>query len=218
MFVFYLLSFFSLAAVLLNSIVLISSNTNNGVIKRLNWSHGRQKECGDNCADLYVGTWDILSKSDTASDSKVYWNTATCSDVSDFCDDCESSMKAVLAMVVVSAAFSIPSVFTNMARSTESGNNASNKLSGAFTSFIAMCAGIAAVVVFSKGCQKYIRRETEDDFKWFYGSAWIMMVVVCGLHALNLLVNLLANPTTIIKNTASPPSSAPPATATEVRA
>ncbi len=194
--VWFTLGFGAAIAVVLNAIVLISSSTDVGVVKHLNWSNAHQKVCGNDCINQYVGFWNIVVESGSARDKSVYWDTAVCYNSNNYCQKCESTMRAVLAVTTVSLAFAVPSIYTNFARASDSGNSVSHQVIGSVTSLIAMCGAIAAVISFANSCQRNIYLETKNDFDWYYGSAWIMMIVVSILNAASGVANLVIFPHT----------------------
>ncbi len=183
------LGFLALIALLLQAIVLISTSNNNDVLSKLNWSHAHQKSCDNNCVSSYVGFWSFLTKSDLFDDSKVKWNSDTCSNVFDFCEDCEEAMKVVLAFVIISAFCTMQVILSNFYRASESGNSAKQKCLGLFFSVIATCCGLISIIVFARGCQRHVYDDTKDQLDWWYGSAWIIMVVVTVINALSAVAN-----------------------------
>ena len=45
----------------------------------------------------------------------------------DFCEDCDKTMKGVLAFIVLAFVFCLPAFYTNIKRASDGGNTASNK-------------------------------------------------------------------------------------------
>lgn len=106
----YLAAFIALAALILNVIVIISADPDKGVTRHLNWSHGTQKEPCNECYKVYVGVTQFETKIGSFA-STTDWSSDQC--VPHFCEQCDDSMKAVLAFAVLCCFFSFPAVFTN---------------------------------------------------------------------------------------------------------
>ena len=179
----------ALASVALNIVVLVSSDPDENVTRKLNWSHGMQKEpCSINgCFKIYLGVTDFITQTDSVQ-TKTDWSSNECS--ASFCNKCEETMKAVLAFSALCLVFSVPSLFINCCRATYSGNTGCTKYCSIFLTFFAVVCGIIAVVSFSQGCKKPVVNYTTDTVTWYDGPAWILMVIVSALKFLDFMINL----------------------------
>ncbi len=184
-----ILTFLAIAATCLNVVVLISSRANQDVVQSLYWSHGEQKDCSTiGCFDIYVGVFNIVMKTDTQTHD-IKWDSDACTE--QYCEECELTMKGVIAFAAACCVFGLIVIFTDFFRCFTSGDTCMNKWTSVFASFFAALCGAVSVAWFYAGCQRHILSDTSDNVEWVYGVAWILMVVVTGLQAINFLGNLI---------------------------
>jgi hypothetical protein len=178
----------ALIAVFFNGIVLISSRNDQDVVQDLEWSHGSQKNCdGSNCLDIYVGVYNVVvTAGGTTSDTQ--WKDDNCTP--DYCEDCEETMKGVIAFCVFALVLGLPSLFTNWKRAGDSGNTESNRTIGVITSLLAVIAAAIAIIWFDAGCQQSIYDDTHNSVNWEFGPSWVLMLIVLLLQFVNFIINL----------------------------
>ncbi len=183
------LTFLAFVATSLNVVVLVSSRANQDVVKNLYWSHGKQKDCSAiGCFDIYVGVFDILMKTDTQMHD-IKWDSDDCTE--QYCEDCDLTMKGVIAFAAACCVFGLPVIFMNFLRSSMLGNTWGNRMTSVLFSFVATLCGAVSVAWFYAGCQRHILKDTSDNVDWVYGVAWILMVSVTGLQFVNFVGNLM---------------------------
>ncbi len=106
-----------------------------------------------------------------SDNQEIKWTSDNCTP--DFCEECFRSNLATIILVALTLIATVPSVYTNFMRTTESGNTDANRQSAIATSALSMLFATCSVIVFSAGCQLKI----EDAYKgtglhWEYGPAF----------------------------------------------
>jgi len=175
-------------------VALISSSTNNGVVKNVSWNILEVKTNGDIDGHAYVGVYKSVFYPKDGHDSSTYFQSAACGP-QEYCHKCASAMKVAMSFVAIGVAFSLPSLFTNFMRGTEAGNTNGNQMLGAAASVFTCICGIIAVISDSEGCLKFLKDElgNNDDstsYDWRYGPAWILVMVALLLKAVEAITNL----------------------------
>jgi hypothetical protein len=112
---------------------------------------------------------------------EVRWTSDICTP--DFCEECFRSNLATIILVALTLIATVPTIYTNFLRTTESGNTETNRQRGISSSALAMLFGSCSVIVFSAGCQLKI----EDAYKgaglnWDYGPAFGLVYAPLCCH------------------------------------
>lgn len=188
----YVYSFISFVATSCNILALASLNwSDNKYFKDFSWSKGVQQHCGStiDCFSVYSGVYGLLVDSVTTEPEKTRWSNSQCS--ASYCGYCRWAMVAVIILSGVSLLFSLPSIYTDYQRGNNKRNNIQFKVVGAVFSCIAMLCSLAAVLVFTFVCQHKLEAATDDDYRWSYGTSWILMLSMAVLKFVDVVANIV---------------------------
>jgi len=172
-----------LCALAMNIVTLVSSNTTTHITEQLNWAHGK-----DHGTRIYVSVWNFVLEQNSTSTVNMEWNADECD--MDRCDDCFTGMRTAIAFASLCFLFCIPSLWFDWKRSFPHTNTWTNKIITVITNSLACIFGIISVSVASGGCVTHLENDT-DGFKWFYGPAFILMVIVTILKGLCAVWNIV---------------------------
>lgn len=123
--------------------------------------------------DVYIGVFNAVTKTSNGGfDTETFslaWDSDNCTP--DYCEDCYRNMAATIALALLALVLTLPAVYTDYARASAAGNNATNKSIGIMSSIATVVTGIVCVVLFSVGCMNKLENET-TNIKWTDGPSF----------------------------------------------
>lgn len=180
----------SVISVIFTIVVFVSTNDSDRVLKDLNWSNGDLYVDLNTDATIWVSIYQYgLGNTDNLD--KMNWSNDKCTE--DYCSDCESAMKIVLAFMSLYFIFSVISVVTSSYRCIPTGNNRRFKNVSILVSVLAVASGVVCLVEYSTNCERKIkdfyRNNTQLDITWYYGPSFGLLIAAASLSFVNLLVH-----------------------------
>jgi len=188
--------FVAFSALVLNFVVILSTNNGVNVTKHLNWGWGKCAESAP-CNKVYVSIWDLMVSRNADDNTMHPFSASGCKE--DFCDDCSQSNRAAITFASITLALITIGFVTNWFRTKSATNTSANKIISAITSLLAVFTGIISVISFSRGCfqavMDYDAFDTDSGTlavkNWYYGSAFILLVVALLLKCVDFVMNLI---------------------------
>jgi hypothetical protein len=188
--------FIAFSALVLNFVVILSTNNGVNVTKHLNWGWGKCSESAP-CNKVYVSIWDLMVSRNADDNTMLPFSASSCKE--DLCDDCSQSNRAAITFASITLALITIGFVTNWFRTKSATNTSANKIISAITSLLAVFTGIISVISFSRGCFQAVMDFDAFDTdsgslavkNWYYGSAFILLVVALLLKCVDFVMNLV---------------------------
>jgi hypothetical protein len=199
----YIFTFIGFSAWVLNFIVILSTNNGYKVTTHLPWGYGECPDGSASCDYLNLGIWNMQSQ---PKNIIFNYSASTCTD--DWCDECSDSQRATITFAAIAFALITIGLFTNIQRISSAGNTFTNQMIGFITSVLAVFSGMISVISFSRGCLKSVEDASLFSFveDWYYGPAFILLVLALILKALDAIGNLITPTGDVTSNNNSAPA------------
>lgn len=186
----YFASFLAFSAWVLNVIVIITTNNGNKVTKHLSWGWG-DCDAATGCNKVFIGIWNYVvdMPEGAGDDMSISFTSSACkaSLPDDVCNDCSDAQRVAITFASIGLALFTIGLFVNILRMKINGNTFTNKVVGVVTAALGIAAGMVSVISFDKGCFENIQDE-QEDFDWWYGPAFIILVVAIIIKAVELIL------------------------------
>lgn len=184
--------FASLAATFLSAIALISTSTKTIILTDLNWGYGDSTAANTDYY-VYIGVWALgfkgLSGSDDSNVQQLKYSASDCTQ--SFCDVCHRDMPIIIGFLAAFCFLSLLSIFTNFARYHDNYNTHRHRNTGIGTSILAIGCGVVSLVLFARNCYYEVQDSFPGDYKWYYGTAWILLIAAVGVKVVDVVFNIL---------------------------
>jgi len=139
-------AFLSFICVILSLIAVVGLSTTTTDVKNTAWTYGKGKS-GD--LHVYVGLKSVVVDAD-GDVTNTKWSDAECK--GDFCNDCKSACDATEVVAIMSLITSIPTLQTDLQRSTVKGDLNCQKMLAIITGVIGFLSTLSSLSTYSAGC------------------------------------------------------------------
>ena len=184
--------FVSFICMVLSIVALFSLSSKNQDIRNTSWTYGIVEGGGK----IYVGLNQIVVDFADGHTSSAVWGSGTCDNLevtaSQYCSDCQSACDASVGVVIVSLITTIPTLTTDIQRSTVRGDMNCQKFMGIFTGILGCVSTMAALSAYAEGCNKHLPGYIDGhSAAYHYGPGFICLVIATLLKAYDVMVHIL---------------------------
>jgi fluoride ion exporter CrcB/FEX len=146
--------------------------------------------------NLYIGLTTVVYEYRSKIRS-YHWESSNCTHLNpstrDYCEECNRACDATIPVAIINFLTSLPTISTNLKRSTREGDLNCSKFMALLTGIIGTITTLSSVSLFLDGCFRHLPEETSDGrlISYSYGPGLICIVIPQILKPMDVLVNLL---------------------------
>jgi len=172
--------------------VSVFATSNNSIdVKNTAWTVGYV----DGGGKLYVGLNEIYVEFANGTTTDMEWVDAGCTRFEDasndpgFCNACKIACEDSVNVAIVSLATTIPTITTDIQRSTRRGDMNCQKFMGIFTGFLGFFTTIASLSAYADGCYNNLPDELiGHNITYSLGPGFICLLIATVLKVFDIVV------------------------------
>jgi hypothetical protein len=187
------MAFLALVSAVLSVIPVLSISHRQLVVMNTAWTIGN---VGNNELHFYVGLSTVVV--DTNNTMTSYdWESARCTSIDssnrDYCDQCNVACDSTIRVAIINLLTSIPTITTDLKRSTKKGDLNCQKFMALFTGILGTITTLSSISLFLDGCFRHLPEYDAQGKTIIYtlGPGFICLLIPQVLKPLDVLVNLL---------------------------
>lgn len=190
-----------------NSKVVMDTYWTRGNINTMTWQSNRTtippgqswdivETTKSSTTNLYIGLTAIIYESNDHIAS-YRWENTNCTllnpSIRDYCNECHQACEATISVTIINFITSLPTITTNLKRSTPEGDLNCSKFMSILTGIIGTITTLSSISLFLDGCFRHLPEETIDGrtIEYSYGPGLICIIIPQILKPLDVLVNLM---------------------------
>lgn len=184
-------TFITFICIILSIVSVFATSSNSIDVKNTAWTVGYV----DGGGKLYVGLNEIYVEFANGTTVDMEWNDASCSAFEDassdagFCNDCKTACGDSVNVAIVSLATTIPTITTDIQRSTRRGDMNCQKFMGIFTGFLGLFTTLASLSAYADGCYNNLPVELiGHNISYSLGPGFICLLVATLLKVFDIIV------------------------------
>jgi hypothetical protein len=184
--VMYLASFLSFLSIIFCIVAVTSISTVGENVKNTCWTYGQTSS-----VNFYVGLEAIVIDADGMDDLVLKWDDALCNEP--YCDDCKEATSGSVTTAIMSLITCIPTLATDLQRSTRKGDLNCQKFMALFTGFVGTISTLVALSTYADGCFRNLpdKDASGDDINWGLGPGFSMLLIATFLKPLDMIFHML---------------------------
>jgi hypothetical protein len=205
------MSFLALVSAITSLVPIISTSHQPEVVMDTYWTKGTIGSLGNEITltdkateltaltgtpTLYIGLTTVVYEYRNKIRS-YHWESSNCTHLNpstrDYCEECNSACDATIPVAILNFLTSLPTISTNLKRSTPEGDLNCSKFMAILTGIIGTITTLSSISLFLDGCFRHLPGETGDGrlITYSYGPGLICIVIPQILKPIDVLVNLL---------------------------
>lgn len=177
---------FSFLAFILCIASACSLSYSNSQVKNTNWTYGKSDE-----SEFFVGLYEIIVNAKGSKERELKWSDGDCPN--SYCEECQDACNSTISSVIISLITCIPTIQTDLQRSTIKGDLNCQKIMGMFTGIVGTISTLVALSAYADGCYRNLPDYDEDDnqIKWQLGPGFSCLLVATLLKPIDFFIHLL---------------------------
>jgi len=184
----------SFACTIFCLIALISISHDNDVVESVNWTIG-ESSLDPDVFTFYVGLSRLVIDSDithignTTIPSYIEWGSDDCD--AGYCEDCEDAASSVISSAIIAFVTCIPTLQTDLQRSTRKGDLNCQKFMAIFTGIIGTITNLIALSAYADMCFSNLPDSFMGvDMDYRLGPAFNCMLVATILKPIDVFIHI----------------------------
>jgi hypothetical protein len=175
---------FSFLAIIVCIVSLCSMSYNNSQVKNTNWTYGYTSEF-----EFYVGLYEIIVIAPRFGEVSFSWKYYEHGYYADCKDACNVSIYSVIFALITC----IPTILTDLQRSTVKGDFNCQKVMGVVTGLMGTISTLLALSFYADGCYSNLpfNDAAGEEIAWELGPGFVCLLVATLLKLINLFIHLL---------------------------
>jgi len=186
-------TFVTFICMLLTIIALVAVSDIDSYIKDTCWTYG---EVSDG-SKIYVGLNKIIISEPNAPDQSIVWGDSACHTLEQagndlgFCEECRTECDAAVGVAIVSLITIIPTITTDIQRSTRRGDMNCQKFMGILTGVLGFVSTLAALSTYAGGCYHNLPTEYNGvRINYSLGPGFLCLLVATVLKIIDVVANV----------------------------
>mmetsp|Transcript_3947 Transcript_3947/g.6178 ORF Transcript_3947/g.6178 Transcript_3947/m.6178 type:complete len:266 (+) Transcript_3947:90-887(+) len=177
----------------LSVVPVVSTSTKRSVVMNSFWTQG--KIHSENTM-FFVGLKAVVVD-DGDSVVSYEWDSSECSNVDSgnrgFCDKCKDACDATFKVVIVNLITSIPTIMTDLKRSTREGDMNCQKFMAILTGIVSTLTTLSSLSLFLDGCFRHLPDSTTagNTVSYSLGPGFICLLIPQIIKPLDVIVNIM---------------------------
>lgn len=184
----------SMLSLILSIVPVVSVSKNNENVRTTSWTYGSMNGGGE----LFIGLQKIVLDGDGGYSQSSEWDDSSCDNFegvageASFCEDCKAACDNSIGTAVTNVLTSIPTVLTDLQRSTRKGDLNCQKNMAIITGLISFFTTIVALASYANGCYRNLPDQIfGEDVTYEFGPGFVCLLVACLLKPIDIIVNIL---------------------------
>jgi len=187
-------TFVTFVCMILSIVALFAVSTANDDVKATCWTYGKV----ENGAEIFVGLNALVLVSANGTTVSAVWGESTCTvmesvlgDDSSFCVQCRDSCDASVTVAIMSLVTILPTITTDIQRSTRKGDMNCQKFMGMLTGILSFVSTLAALSSYAGGCLRNLPTQIGGlSIQYSPGPGLLCLVVATVLKVVDIVVHV----------------------------
>jgi hypothetical protein len=186
-------TFVTFVCMILTIIALVAVSDLDSYVKDTCWTYG---EVSDG-SKIYVGLNKIIITELGAPDQSIVWGDSACHTLEQagnelgFCEECRNECDAAVGVAIVSLVTILPTITTDIQRSTRKGDMNCQKFMGILTGVLGFFSTMAALSTYAGGCYRNLPTEYNGiTIDYSLGPGFICLLVATALKVIDVVANV----------------------------
>jgi hypothetical protein len=177
---------FSFLAFILCIVSVCSLSYTNSQVKNTNWTYGKSDD-----SEYFVGLYEIIVKTKGYGEVELQWSDGDCPN--SYCEDCQDACNSSISSVIIALITCIPTIQTDLQRSTVKGDLNCQKIMGMFTGLMGTISTLIALSAYADGCYRNLPDNdgAGNNIVWELGPGFSCLLVATLLKPIDFLIHLL---------------------------
>ncbi|CAE7569301.1 unnamed protein product [Symbiodinium microadriaticum] len=176
----------SFLALILCIVSVCSLTYKDSQVKSTNWTYGES-----DTMEYFVNLYEVIVIVDNAPDVEIRWDDNDCNE--GYCSDCKDACASSITTAIIALITCIPTLQTDLQRSTIKGDLNCQKFMGMFTGFVGTMSTLIALSSYADGCYRNLPDEDPrgSEIVWYLGPGFTCLLVATLLKPIDFLIHLL---------------------------
>ena len=183
----------SFVALILSIVPVVSISTDDENVRTTSWTYGSL----DGGGEVFVGLNKIVLDSDSGNTQSAEWKGSQCDDFEsfsegdNFCEDCKVACDSSIGTAVTNLITSLPTIVTDIQRSTRKGDLNCQKNMAIITGFISFFSTLIALSSYANGCYRNLPDKfLGQDVRYELGPGFVCLLASALLKPIDIIINI----------------------------
>jgi hypothetical protein len=185
----------SIVSLILSIVPVVSNSSSNEDVRTTSWTYGKI----DGGSEVFVGLKMIVLDKENGNTQSAEWTDSQCDDFetaadddSSFCTDCKTACDNSVATTITNLISSVPTIVTDIQRSTRKGDLNCQKNMAIITGLISFFSTIAALSSYANGCYRHLPDTLFGrDVEYELGPGFVCLLTAALLKPIDIMINVL---------------------------
>jgi hypothetical protein len=186
-------TFITFVCAILSIVALIAVSNVDALVRSTCWTYGK----GDGGVEIFIGLNKIIIDNPNGISVSALWGDSSCDNIEaagvdlTFCTECRDSCDASVIVAIMSLVTILPTITTDIQRSTRKGDLNCQKFMGVVTGVLSLMSTIAALSAYAGGCYKNLPSNFNGkEIDYNYGPGFLCLFFATVLKVVDIVANL----------------------------
>lgn len=186
-------TFVTFACLILTTFALVAVSDFNSYVKTTCWTYGDV----DDGSKIYIGLNQIVIEQPGMPDQSIVWGDSACHKFEqangdqNFCEECRNECDGSVGVAIVSLITVLPTLTTDIKRSTRRGDMNCQKFMGILTGVLGFTTTLASLSAYAGGCYRNLPSTYNGkNIDYSLGPGFICLLIATVLKIFDVVVNV----------------------------